>query len=167
MESGGSIPHSQVPASQLHLVHTPTSHFLKIHLNIILPFTPGSSKWSLTPRFPHKTLHIPLLSPIRATRPAHLILLDFITRKIFSEQYRSSSLPLCSFLHSPVTSSLLDLNILLNTVFSNTLSLSLSFLRARCYIQFYIYTFTFIHLYITDNIQPHTGIRRGMHADKQ
>ena len=32
-------------------------------------------------------------------------------------------LPLCSFLHSPVTSSLLGPNILLNTLFSNTLSL--------------------------------------------
>jgi hypothetical protein len=30
---------------------------------------------------------------------------------------------LCSFLHSPVTSSLSDPNILLNTLFSNTLSL--------------------------------------------
>jgi hypothetical protein len=27
-------------------VHTPATHFLKIRLNIILPFTPGSSKWS-------------------------------------------------------------------------------------------------------------------------
>ena len=32
--------------SQLDPVHTPTSHFLKIHLNIILPSTPAYSRWS-------------------------------------------------------------------------------------------------------------------------
>ena len=32
--------------SQLDPVHIPTSYFLKIHLNIILPSTPGSPKWS-------------------------------------------------------------------------------------------------------------------------
>jgi hypothetical protein len=36
------------------------------------------------------------------------------------EEYKSWSSSLCSFLHSPVTSSLLGPNILLSTLFSNT-----------------------------------------------
>jgi len=51
-----------------------------------------------------KTLYKPLLSLINATCPAHLILLYFITRTVFGEQYTSLSSSLCSFLHSPVTS---------------------------------------------------------------
>ena len=45
------------------------------------------------------------LSFIRATCSAHHILLGFITRTIFGDQYRSLSSSLCSFLHSLVTSS--------------------------------------------------------------
>ena len=103
-------------------VHIPTSHLLKIHPNIIHPSTPRSPQWSLSHRFPHQDPIRPPSSPIRATCPARLILLDFITRTILGEEYRSLCSLLCSLLHSPVTSSLLGPNILLNTIFSNTLS---------------------------------------------
>ena len=43
--------------SQLDPIHTPTSYFLNIHLNIILLSTPGSSKWSFSFRFPHQ-IHV-------------------------------------------------------------------------------------------------------------
>ena len=95
---------------QLDPVHTRTSHFLKIYLIIIPPSTPGSPKWSPSFNFPTQTLYTHLPYPIRATCPAHIFLLDFIHRTIFGEQYRSLSSPLCSFLHSPLTSSLLGLN---------------------------------------------------------
>jgi len=72
--------------------------------------------------FPTKNLHTHLSSPIRATCPVHLILLDFITRTILGEQHRSFNSWLCSLIHSPVISSLLGPNILLNTMLSNTLS---------------------------------------------
>jgi len=45
---------------QLDSVYAPTSHFLQIHLNIILPSTPRSSKWYLSHTFPHQPPYIPL-----------------------------------------------------------------------------------------------------------
>jgi len=86
---------------------------------------PGSPKWPLSLRFHHQNPEYTSPIPMHATCPAHLILIDLITRTIFGEQYRSLSSSSCSVIYSSVTSSLLGPNIL-NTLFSNTLSLGSS-----------------------------------------
>ena len=74
-------------------------------------------------QFPTPNPCIRLSSPRTCYMPTHLILLDLITRKILGEEYRSLSSSLCSFFYSLVTSYFSGPNILLNTLFSNTLSL--------------------------------------------
>ena len=58
--------------SQLHPVPTILSHFLKIHLNIILPSTSWSPQWSLSLRFPHQNLvHTSLIFHLSFTKTKH------------------------------------------------------------------------------------------------
>ena len=74
---------------QSNPVHIHTSHSLEIHPNITRPSTSRSPQWSPSLWFHHQDPVHPLSSTIRATYPAHLILLDFITRTILGEEYKS------------------------------------------------------------------------------
>ena len=70
---------SPIQSIYLHPTSWRSVLILSTHLRLGLPnglFPSG---------FPTKTLYTPLSSPIRATCPAHLILLDFITRTILGE----------------------------------------------------------------------------------
>jgi hypothetical protein len=98
--------------NQSNPVHTNPFYLSKIHFNIIhLPIS-----WSSSGLFPSG------FTTIRANYPAHLILLDLIILIILGEEYKLWSSSLCSFLQPPVTSSLFGPNILLSTLFLNTLN---------------------------------------------
>ena len=118
------------PPPVLNLIHINpvqelTFYFLKIHLNIILPSPSWSSKWSLSISFPTKTLYkrypsymFHMSHPLHSSRFQHPKNIGWgipIIKSFIMQLH-----------HSPVTSVLLGPNILLNTLFPNTLSLPFS-----------------------------------------
>ena len=125
MQPVGSLHSAAYPCSeQYQFGPRPFSNLSKIHFNIILPSTSECSNWSLFFSFSHQ-------SPV-CTSPSHRKCNMSRTSQsssfarpnpIFDEEYRLWNASLCSLFHFPVTSSLLDPNILLSTLFSNTLSL--------------------------------------------
>jgi len=102
---------------------TPLPHMLfKIHFRITISSMLRSPKWPLLFWFANwNTVWIFNFShacyvPCQFHSPwfAHLA--------IYGEEYKLWSFSLCNFLHPPVTSSILGLNILLCTLFSDTLN---------------------------------------------
>ena len=74
---------SPIQSTYTHPTYWRSILILSTHLRLGLPsglFPSGS---------PTKTLYTPFSSPIRATCPAHLIIVDFITRTILGEKYKS------------------------------------------------------------------------------
>ena len=154
MEPEGSLRHSQVPATSpypeparssscphIAIPEDPSYYYPPIYALVF--------QVALSPRFPHQN---PIYnSPLYVLHAPPISFSIFISQTILGEQYRSLSSSLCSFLHCPVTSSLLGPNIwnfrfLWNAAFRPKLALisfrhgwrilSLRFDRADCCVAF-------------------------------
>jgi hypothetical protein len=101
---------------------SPHSHTLI--LTIILPPMPRSHKWSIPIRFSYQNF-------VCMSLQSHPPWSDHTNNLIISgEQYKLWSISLCNFLQPPLTFFHLGPNILLGTLYSNTLNLCSS-LRVR------------------------------------
>jgi hypothetical protein len=79
-------------------IHIPKPYFPKINLMLSSHLRLSLPNGLLPSGLPTKMLYAPLTSPMRATCPAHLILLALITLIILSEEYKP-----CSYITFSVT----------------------------------------------------------------
>jgi hypothetical protein len=106
--------------SQTNPIHKHPNSFAKIYSNNIFPSTPRSSEWSFPFRFSNQ--HFICISHLSYAcyipRPS---LLESITLTVFGQAYKLRSSSFCVLIQPPATSSPLCPNILLSTLFSDTL----------------------------------------------
>jgi hypothetical protein len=95
--------------------------------------------WFLTSGFHTITFYTFILSPIHATCPTYIILLNIIIIIILLDEYKPLSYSLSSFIQSPVTFSLCSPNVPLSTALYRTECLASSpacalplLLKGRC-----------------------------------
>jgi hypothetical protein len=126
MEPKCSLPCSQKPATCPYhqpdeCIQHPHTFFHMIHFNIILASTPSLPSGLVPSGFQIKIWYAFIISPMRATCLSPLVLRDWIIllANIWWVQLWSCS---WCFLQPPVTV-FLDSDILLSTLFSNTLNL--------------------------------------------
>ena len=119
------IYNSQAPdpiLSQINPVQVPTSHFLKTYLEYYHPICAWVFQVVSFPQVSPPKPCLYLYSPTYVLHALPTSFVSMITWPVLGDECRSLSSSFCSFLHSPVTSSLLGPNIL-GTLFSNTFSL--------------------------------------------
>jgi hypothetical protein len=93
METEGSLPCSRKPPvvpimSQMNPLHTTLSCLFKIHLNISTHLDLGLHSDLIYSGFLANILYTFLVSHVRATYPAHFILLDLIILIILGEEQK-------------------------------------------------------------------------------
>ena len=104
-------------------VHIPTSYLLEICLILSTHLRLGLPSGLFPSGFPTKTLYTPSPHPYAPhAKPFSFFSISSSAQYWVSSTNHLAPSSLCSLLHSTVTSSLLGPNILLNTMFSNTLS---------------------------------------------
>jgi hypothetical protein len=106
-----------IQSSPLYSVNASSILTLYTHLRL------GLRSGSFLSVFPTNNIYEFQFSPFVLHGPPISFSATYHSNYILSEEYKSRSSSLRNFLHSPVTSSLFGPNILLNTLFSNTLSL--------------------------------------------